>query len=107
MSVDCFAPPNLLASIGSRWDDGLGTHAREQVPKCLRVVGFVRRHAFGRHAAQQLWRLGDVVYLPLGQAALNQLANGIDYDVNLRRQSASGASERLGAVFLGAPAACW
>ena len=107
MTVDCFAPSNVLASIGPRRDYDLGAHACDQVPQGLGVVGFVGRHAFGRYAAQQLWRLGDVVHLPLGKAALNQLANGIDHDVNLRRQSASGTPERLGAVFLGAPAACW
>jgi hypothetical protein len=101
MTVDCFAPLNVLASIGPRRDDDLGAHACDQVSQGLGVVGFVRRHAFGRHAAQQLWRLSDVVHLPLGKAALNQLADGIDHDVNLRRQSASGAPERLGAVFLG------
>jgi len=85
MTVNCFAPSNVLAPIGSRRDDDLAAHACDQVPQGLGVVGFVRRHAFGLHTAQQLWRLGDVVHLPLGKAALDQPANGIDHDVNLCR----------------------
>ena len=80
----------MLASIGSRRDYDLGARASDKVPQGLGVVGFVGRHAFGRHASQQLWRLGDVVHLLLGKAPLNQPANGIDHDVNLRRQSAAG-----------------
>lgn len=41
-------------------------------------------HTLGRHAPKQRWSLGDVVHS--AEDALNELADRVDHDVNLRRQ---------------------
>jgi hypothetical protein len=105
--VDRLALSNRLASIGPRRDDSLGGHGRDLLAQRHGVVSLVGHDALGRHALEQRAGLGDVVHLAGRDAALYEPPDGIDHHMNLRRQAASGSPERLSAVFLGAPAACW
>jgi hypothetical protein len=107
MSVDGLAPSNRLASIGPRRDHGFGRHGRDLLAQRCGVVSFVGHDALGWDAIEQRAGLGDVVYLAGRDATLDEPPDGIDNDMNLGCQAASGSPERLSAVFLGAPAACW
>jgi hypothetical protein len=50
--------------------------------------------------------LGHVINLATGEHKAVELTDPLHQCVDLGRQSAARAAERLGAVFFGAPAAC-
>jgi len=107
MTIALLAPSDRRATIGAWRDDGPRPSGVDRLSEGIGIVGFVADHVFGWHTPQQGRGLSHVVHRSGGQTPLNEVAECIDQHVDLGRQPASGAPERLRAVFLGAPAACW
>ena len=63
MTVDGLAPSNRLASIGARWNHGLGASIANTLSQRLCIVGFVGHPAPRGHTVEQGMSLRHVVNL--------------------------------------------
>ena len=94
-------------AIASRRNDRFSTGGLDDVDQSIAVVTFIGDDSAGRDCLNQGSPLRDISHLAGCQDQTNRIAKGIDTSMNLGRQPASRATDRLIAtVFLGAPAAC-
>ena len=93
-SMDARGNHRVNAVRGQISQDGLG------------VVSLVSAERSGLQAVEQRQRLGAVAGLATGKGESSQDAQALDEGVNFGAQPATGSSERLFALFFGAPAAC-
>ena len=96
-----------LTAIPARRDDRFSACLHEGLNERIGVIGFVGGDGLRGNTLDQVVRLRDVMDLPGGELPARQVAQPFDQRVNLGRQSATRAADRLAAVFFGAPAACW
>lgn len=96
----------LDSAMAARRDHRLDLVGGQMVEDGIGVVSLVGTHRMGLQALQQRQRLGAVASLAAGQSESGQRAQAFDEGVNLGAQSAARSTERLVALFLGAPAAC-
>lgn len=89
-----------------RDDGGDGAHF-EAFDKAVSVVSLIGDHGVRLGLGRQRFSLGDVVGLAAGEADREGISQGIDDDMDFRRQSAARPADGLiGAPFLRAPALC-
>jgi hypothetical protein len=93
-------------SVGARGDDRLRTAGRDGVDQGLGVVSLVGSNRFGRDAVEQRRGYGHVGRLSGCQAPPREVAEGFDQGMDFCGQPPARPANRLGALFLGAPAAC-
>lgn len=94
-------------AVGLGRDHGLRARLFDHGDQRIGIESLVGDDRAGCHAFNQLAGLRQVVRLSGGQRPARQLPQPFDDAVNLGRQPAARATERLVAFFLGAPAACW
>ena len=93
--------------VGFGRDDRGDVAFRKEVDQSICVVGFVGQESLRVDLIQQRFSLAEVGGLPGRQREADGIAQSIDDGVDLRGQSASGASDGLVfAVFFRAPALC-
>ena len=95
----------LLAAGGFGRDHRLGAPGRDGLEDRVCVVGLVGDHRCGREAVEQRQGLWRVALLPGGQAEGERVAESISGRVQLGREAAARAAERLLALAFFAPAA--
>ena len=93
-------------AVGARRDDRLGPAHCIVLAQLVSVKGFVGEHRLRIGVFQQSCRLGDVMYLTLGQHEFGKASQPLDQCVDLGCQPSSGASDRLRLLFLAAPEEC-
>jgi hypothetical protein len=71
------------------------------------VIGLVGQEGSRTDPGQQRLGLAKIGGLAGGQGDADRIAQGVDDNVDLGGQSASGAADGLVAVFFRAPALCW
>lgn len=93
---------------------GLGRNDRGDAPRLqgqdqgVGVIGLVGQEGSRTDSGQQRLGLAKIGGLAGGQRDADRIAQGVDDDVDLGGQSASGAADGLVfAVFFRAPALCW
>ena len=96
----------LLGAVGARGDDRLGATGGDGLDQRVAVVGFVGRYGPGGNARQQRLGFAHVGRLAGGQAPAGEVAESFHQGMDLGGQAAARATDRLGPLFFGAPAAC-
>jgi hypothetical protein len=79
----------------------------ESIDQQIGVVRLVTDQGLRIDAVDQRLRASPIVGLPGREHQLDGVAKGIDERVDFGRQSATGSTDRLFAVFFRAPALCW
>lgn len=79
----------------------------QRLPQVCGVERGIGNHGTAIDAAKQRMCVVDVAFLSRGQGKAGQLPQVLDQGMDLGAQPAARAPERLRAVFLGAPLACW
>jgi len=98
---------SLVFAIAFRWNHRGDCLALQQLNKAVGVERLVGDQRVGIDVFDETRRGLQLVHLPLGQREGHGIAQGIDEGVNLGRQSAARAPDRLiFAPFLRAPALC-
>lgn len=97
----------LGCSIRAWRNDHLRASRANRRGKRVRVVTFVRNHGRGTQVLDQLVRTCDVGHLTCGGNQPQGASSIVDGQMQLGRQSASRAPERLWTVFFRAPHECW
>ena len=108
LSIEFFIVSSLLFSVGLGGHDGDRSHGFDMVEDSLAVIAFVGKHPLCLTLAKQFDGLGAVVDLAPGHEEVNRQAQFIGEQMDLRRQTSSGAPQSLvRAPFLRPVAACW
>ena len=79
----------------------------EGLDKAVGIVCLIGDEGPGMRVLEQRLAARKIVGLSWSENELKRIAEGIDKGVNFRAQSAAGSTDRLRAVFFGAPALCW
>jgi len=97
----------LVSSMRHRRNHRLGAQLGDRAEQRIGIECFVRNDCLRREPLDELMCLGQIVRLSGRKRPAHQMAQALDQAVNLGAQSSTRASDRLVALFLGAPAACW
>jgi hypothetical protein len=107
-SIEFFVVGALLFAVGFGRDHRDGSHGVDVVEDGLAVVALVGQHPLGLSISEQLDGLGAVVDLSAGDEKVHRQAQFVGQQVDLGRQTSSGAPQSLvRAPFLRPVAACW
>lgn len=88
-------------------DHRLGTHVLDEGSDCIGIIGFIGKHPQRLQAVQQGGRYRGIATLTRCQDQSQRAAQGIDGEVYLGRQTASGSPQSLAPPFEPFPvAAC-
>lgn len=107
MSVLMLVVVPLLFAIRFRRNHGACARLTYRLDERVCIVSLVCGDGVCRDAFEQSLRLRHIVGLTGRESPARQLAKSFDQCMNLGGQSAARTAERLIAVFVGAPAACW
>ena len=95
-------------SVATWRNDCLGASLGNRIHESVAVVPLVGNNSIARNGINQCRPLGNVGDLSSRENQAQRITPCIHTSVNLGRQSATRAADRLIAtVFLGAPAECW
>ncbi len=98
---------SLCRAIAARRNDGLSACGFNRFDQLVAVVTLIGDNSVGRDGCNQRTPLRHIGDLSTGENQAQRITEGVDTRMNLGRQPAPRASDRLIAtVFLGAPAAC-
>jgi hypothetical protein len=108
LSIEFFVMGALLLAIGFGRNDGDRSHGLDVIKDGLTVIALIGQHPLGLSFPEQLDGLGAVVDLAAGDEKIDRQAQFVGQQVDLRRQTSSGAPQSLVRVpFLRPVAACW
>ena len=96
-----------VATVGTGWDNGLGSLRFDCGNKRIRIVAFVGNNESGRLPLDQGGGLVDIRDLASRENDAQRVAQGIDCDMQFGGQPASRPPDLLTAGFFRAPAECW
>ena len=108
LSIEFFVVYSLLFSVGFGRHDCGRSHSLDVIEDGLAIVALVGQHPLGLSFPEQLHGLSAVVDLPSRDQKIHWQAQLIGQQMDLRRQTSSGAPQSLVfAPFLRPVAACW
>ncbi len=103
MPIECAR----IEPIGTRRDNWLAALSGDCFDEVIRVVALVGHDKLGRLILDQSFGLFDIRNLTCRENDPQRIAQSIDRDMQLGRQSAARATDFLSACFFWAPAECW
>jgi hypothetical protein len=107
-SVEFFVVGSLLPAVGFGGHDRDRSHSLDVIEDGLTVVALVGQDPLGLPFSEQFDGLGAVVDLASGDDKIHRQPQFVGQQVDLRRQTSSGAPQSLvRAPFLRPVAACW